>query len=158
VNKANGLVSREIKQSQFSEKGQIEIQWQNDNEFNQPKPPIFWGGDYLAYIRVIIPKVGIINEVQVADNKLTRRTAEDLPVSVIKDRSVNKYEVEYEGDLQSVGFWILVPAGEKLKVKLGYDTPLAYKKIMVRRQPGVENYKYVRARRKNSMARCSGQR
>jgi len=58
ANKANCCLDRDLRFEigKESNKQKIAINWVNNNEFENPKPPTFWGGNYINYMRVIIAK------------------------------------------------------------------------------------------------------
>ena len=93
------------------------IKWENSSPFTDPKPPVFWGGNYINYTRVVIP-------------------AE----AVIKDQE--KYDIETRGRFKIVGFWVTVPAGGSAVAELNYELRIKNYGILVRRQPGIDSFPY----------------
>ncbi|MDP1743162.1 MAG: hypothetical protein Q8L51_00045, partial [Candidatus Amesbacteria bacterium] len=119
ANKANCCIDREVVQEITGNLEKLTIKYKNNNEFTNPKPPVFWGGDYINYLRVIIPL-----------------TAE------VKDSE--KYDVEIRDKFKIVGLWVTVPAKETKSVELFYELPTMNNKysILVKRQPGIEKFSY----------------
>lgn len=120
VNKANCCVTRSVIQTVDGEKEKVTIKWENSSEFADPKPPVFWGGDYTAYVRVVVPAAAVIQEVE-------------------------KYDVETRGKFKIVGFWVGVPAGGEATAELEYSVLRQAQDrftILVKRQPGIESFPY----------------
>ncbi len=144
-NKANCCVSRMITHEINGPDEQVTIDWKNENEFETPKPPVFWGGDYRDYVRVVIPASHKVQVVKLQDKELRAATASDfaIPNSLRQGVSDDMYVVEERGGLQIIGFWAVVPAGEKVRVNLNYESGIMNNgKILVRRQPGIESFPY----------------
>lgn len=116
ANKANCCISRQVTQRIDNRNETLEIKYKNNNEFKDPKPPIFWGGDYHNYLRIVLPAV-----------------------AQVKD--ADKYDIEIRDKFKIVGWWVLVPAGQEVTTKLEYDLPIS-KQILVKRQPGIDNFPY----------------
>ena len=121
ANKANCCVSRSVTQDVTvtgdSNREKVTIKWENSSPFTDPKPPVFWGGNYINYTRVVIP-------------------AE----AVIKDQE--KYDIETRGRFKIVGFWVTVPAGGSAVAELNYELRIKNYGILVRRQPGIDSFPY----------------
>jgi hypothetical protein len=158
ANKADCCIERKIRQqvSQVKQVNQekIELSWQNENEFSGAKPPVFWGGDYVDYVRVIVPDAAVkIKAVTVNSNRLRQATGDDfkIPNSLRQEKSTEMYVVEKRPgeekslDLQMIGFWILVKAGEtgtaEIELESTRGSPGEYK-TWVKRQPGIEVISY----------------
>ncbi|MEK7154910.1 MAG: DUF4012 domain-containing protein [Patescibacteria group bacterium] len=116
ANKANCCVSRNVTQSVDGNNEKVSIRWENSSQFTDPKPPVFWGGNYIAYIRVVIPAEAVIS-------------------------GAEKYDIEERGRFKIVGFWITVPAGETAVTELSYSLPVSGQ-ILVKRQPGIDSFPY----------------
>src|SRR3989344_6408732 len=69
ANKANCCIDREVRQEIENGNEKLEIRYKNNNEFQNPKPPVFWGGEYVNYLRVIIPAGAEVGTVRV-DGKM----------------------------------------------------------------------------------------
>jgi hypothetical protein len=153
ANKADCCIERGVKQEVSSlspslRKEKITITWENQNEFSGAKPPAFWGGDYVDYVRVVIPEEAVkIVTVIVNSKQLRQATGEDfrIPNSTRQERSEEMYMVEPRGDLQIIGFWVVVPAGQErtavIELESGRNIPSEYK-VWVKRQPGIEFFSY----------------
>ncbi len=146
ANKANGLVGRKIKQELWVEdngvRNQITIDWQNDNPFSTPRPPVFWGGDYLVYTRVVVRKEYLVDYVRIGEQVLKRRSHEvgKQPASILVGRSEGEYDVEGRDNLQLIGFWARVPASGQAEAQVSLVGNQRFNGLLVRRQPGVENF------------------
>ena len=125
ANKANCCVQRMITQDlQLDEhviREKLTIQWKNTSEFTDPKPPVFWGGNYINYVRVVIPATAQVKDAE-------------------------KYDTEERGRFKIVGFWVTVPAGSSAVAELSYEDTKRLSdegyQILVRRQPGIESFPY----------------
>ena len=116
ANKANCCVTRSVVQLIDGDKEKLSIKWENSSQFPDPKPPVFWGGNYIDYVRVVVPAAAQIKDAE-------------------------KYDIETRGRSKIVGFWVTVPAGQTAAAELVYDLP-ASNTILVRRQPGIESFPY----------------
>ncbi len=123
ANKANCCVTRSVVQSVDGDKEKVSIKWENSSPFTDPKPPVFWGGNYMNYVRVVIP-------------------------AVAKIKDAEKYDIEIRGNLPAgrqgfkiVGFWAPVPVGSGLTVEIEYSHG-RHKSLVVRRQPGIDSFPY----------------
>lgn len=157
-NKADCCIQRTIRQEIESQgatsSGKIEITWKNDNEFSGAKPPVFWGGDYYDYMRMVVPVAGwTIKEVKVDGKSLRRAGPADfaIPNSQRHGRSMDMFAVEERKgptenyDLQTIGFWVYVKAGTSATAEITYESgrnPQGEFKEWLKRQPGVEGFNY----------------
>lgn len=152
ANKANCCIKRSVDQWVSGSVVKTQITWENENEFDATKPPVFLGGQYVNYNRVVIPSSHKLQSVKVQGRELRRATEEDfkIPNSLRQEMSVDMYNVEQRGDLQIVGFWANVKAKETVRAELQYLTPDPSPnlgegnqyKILVKRQPGIEGFWY----------------
>lgn len=118
ANKANCCVSREVTQEVTGNSEKLTILFKNTNEFINPKPPVFWGGDYINYLRVIIP---ITAEIQNPEN----------------------YDIEIRDKFKIVGMWVTVPAQKTIAAEIIYTLPKSNNySVLVKRQPGIESFPY----------------
>lgn len=137
ANKANCCIKRDL---EISEKN-MKIKWKNENEFSDKKPPIFWGGDYFDYVRVVVKKDTKINKLAV-DGKILRKATEkdfEMPNSLRKEISWEMYNVEEYGDFEIIGFWVRTDAKKESMAEIYWDN-LGGKGIMVDRQPGINDF------------------
>lgn len=157
ANKANCCVSRTVAQNISGQSEQVVIDWKNTSQYPNPVPPVFWGGNYIDYVRVIIPGESKVQSIKVQDKLLRRATAADfaLPNSLRYGRSEDMFDVEPRpGGLQSVGFWAVVPAGGSAEAQVVYSTPSGfppnlggeqkwgYQSLRIDREPGIESFLY----------------
>lgn len=140
ANKANCCIEREVVQD-WGKK--LTITWKNTGEFSDPRPPKFWGGDYWDYVRIVIPVNHKIQAIKIQNRELRLATKEDfkMPNSTRQEKSLDIYNIETRGDLQIIGFWAITKAGESTVAEVEYLGG-EYKKILVRRQPGIEGFQY----------------
>ncbi len=143
ANKANCCVSKEVKQELGKS---IQINWKNDNPFETPRPPIFWGGNYVNYVRVIIPDNSLSLSVRVNDKELKSMNIQDNPVSLRQGMSEQNYVIEKRDGLQIIGFWVVVEAGKTASATIEYQDNQEFKYLKVKRQPGDKPWKYVLSR------------
>jgi len=151
ANKADCCIDRGVRQEiekGSPDRGKITLTLRNNNEFSAAKPPIFWGGDYIDYVRVIVPGTAVkITAVKVNGNNLRQATEKDflIPNSTRQKRSEDMFVIERRGDLQIIGFWLVVPAKKEgtaqIELENGRNIPQEYK-VWVKRQPGVEFFDY----------------
>jgi len=147
ANKANCCVDREVRQEVDKNKEKLTITWENKNEFDATKPPVFWGGQYVDYVRVIIPAGAEVQRVKVVEKELRRATEKDfvMPNSLRQEMSTDMYNIEYRDGLQIIGFWANVPAKEIVTAELNYESGSmnnAGYKVLVKRPPGIEGFQY----------------
>ncbi|TSC87943.1 MAG: hypothetical protein G01um101416_258 [Microgenomates group bacterium Gr01-1014_16] len=163
ANKANCCMDRDVRQEIENNKVKLTITWKNENEFDATKPPVFWGGQYVNYNRVVIPSSHKIQAVKLQGRELRLATEKDfvMPNSLRQEMSTDMYNVEERGDLQIIGFWANVPAKKTITAELQYLTPDPSPnlgegdkkreiffgegnqyKILIKRQPGIEGFDY----------------
>lgn len=116
ANKANCCVTRQVMEEINDSQTKLTITYKNDNEFKDPKPPVFWGGDYINYVRVVIPANSFVD-------------------------SPEDYDIEDRGDFKILGKWIHVPAQKTESIEIKYKHG-EIKSILVKRQPGIESFHY----------------
>ncbi len=137
ANKANCCVSREVTQEVTGEREKVRIRWDNRNEFTNPRPPVFWGGDYVDFVRVVVPAGAAVRGVMVGSKELSEREKWTWQYGIEEE----VYVVEEKERFKIVGFWAKVPAGQSTTAEIIYDLP-ATGQILVRRQPGMESFGY----------------
>ncbi len=150
ANKANCCVTRDVTHDLIHDghmiKEKVTIKWKNESEFEHPKPPDFWGGNYIDYVRVIVPRESVIVTVTVGGKKIRKATLEDfeLPNSLRQGRSEDMYNIEERGRLQIIGFWAVVKAGKELRVEMEFQSDRVTKSssILVKHQPGMGEIGY----------------
>jgi hypothetical protein len=113
-------LEREVTQEVTGNLEKLTIKYKNNNEFTNPLPPVFWGGDYINYLRVILP----IN-------------------AEIKDSE--KYDIEIRDKFKIVGLWVTTPAQKSSSVVLEYKIMCSScndYQVLIKRQPGIEGFPY----------------
>lgn len=144
-NKANCCISKNVIQAINGDESTIKVEWQNDNPFQTPKPPIFWGGEYLNYLRIVIPARHNVKAVKVQERELRLATTDDFdsPNSLRRGIAEDIYSVEPRGQLQIIGFWVKVEADNSATAELKFQIPSSKsQKLLVKRQPGEKEWKY----------------
>jgi Protein of unknown function (DUF4012) len=137
ANKANCCIERDL---EINERG-VKITWRNENEFSKKMVPIFYGGDYFDYVRIVVPKAVMVGGVKV-DNKVLRAATENdfkIPNSLRKEISWEMYNMEKYGDFQIIGFWVRTNAKQESTAEISWNLS-GYKGIMVDRQPGIDGF------------------
>lgn len=133
VNKANYYIDREVFASLTLDKDtlyhEILIYYKN----NSPYRKSFFSGPYKNYLRVLIPKESIIEEVSVGDTSLDLRT--EVTVSEVAKKT-------------SVGMLVTIEPQEEKKIVLKYELPLPpgrrfLYQFMVQKQPGTDHDPFV---------------
>jgi hypothetical protein len=156
ANKANCCIERNMRY-EIGDKTKLTVEWKNNNEFSGPKPPVFWGGDYVNYVRIINPSMpnppvgrAGIQSIMVNGKELRPSTKEDfqIPNSLRSGIDWDMYNVEDYGDYQIIGFWVLVRAKSSANAEVNYEIRDMNKvddnyRLIVRKQPGVEPYKFI---------------
>ena len=138
ANKANCCVSREVTQEVNNLSTSLRIKYKNVNFFENPKPPEFWGGNYVDYLRVIIPAGAKVQRVKVAEKELVEKQL-DNQYGIQEDR----YQIEERDKFKIIGFWAVVPAQQSLTVQIDYRLPTTdYSSILIKHQPGMGPFPY----------------
>lgn len=138
ANKANCCLERQVNQevdlSPYKIKNKVTIDYKNTSPKERPIPPLFWGGVYENFLRVIIPE-----------------EAEDVAISVnnapiIKDQlEIKKY---VNKKLQSLGFFVIVNPLSQTKVEIIYTQKIPTSqnlnnyRLTIQKQPGMANLEY----------------
>jgi hypothetical protein len=151
ANKANAYVKRTIQSEVNGDGGgwnrKVIVDWKNESEFSMPNGIDYWGGDYLNYVRVVVPKTEKLPEVRVGERELTKMKSEmDIPNSLREEISENEYSIEERNGLWVVGFWVKVKAGqeERAVVDLGkLTTGKKNYQVFVKRQAGMGAMNYM---------------
>ena len=140
ANKANCCIDRQVTQETDNLQTKLTIKYQNNNLFENPKPPVFWGGNYINYLRIIIPKSVGIKSVKVGDKYLVEK-----PLDNVYGIQEDRYQVEDRGEFQIIGFWAVVSAQGLINVELIYDLRFVNDdeySVVVKHQPGMDSFVY----------------
>lgn len=116
ANKANCCVERLVTQEIDGSQSKLTITYKNNNEFKDPKPPVFWGGDYINYLRVVIPVDSFVDNSQ-------------------------DYDIEERDNFKILGKWIHVPAQKTESIEIKYKHK-EIGSVFIKRQPGIESFEY----------------
>lgn len=150
-NKANCCVKRDIDMTITTKDHQLQhvvrITFTNDNPATLKNPPVSWGGAYLMYLRVLLPRDAVLRDVKVGD--LPRQMQSSDLVLLLPEQAfmapeaaradlVTVQAYDKQG-LQSVGFWVLVDAKKTQDVVLRYALPLHGQQVLrVQKQGGID--------------------
>lgn len=136
ANKANCCIERAVYQTIDGASQELHINWGNNNQFTNPVKPYFWGGDYIDYVRVILPSGAKIRKITVADKPLVKKELENQ-YGLQQDR----YQIEDRDKYKIIGFWTKVPAQKSSSALIDYELPVS-NSILVKHQPGMGQYFY----------------
>lgn len=137
ANKANCCIQRRVTYDIEPAQRTIELFWQNDHDFVHALPPALWGGQYVDYVRVIVPQALVVEKVSVGDRQLAPASPSGLPASLSQQLRTEEYFREDRGDLALIGFWAIVLAQEHLTAKLTLKSDSFPHQLLVKRQPGI---------------------
>lgn len=120
ANKANAYVTRQTTHQVVSENNQtkhtVSINFQNSSEEANPNPPLHYGGHYIAYLRIYLPKNAsdiLVNHTEIATG------AAVLAIDVLYNQLPR-----IEKDLfTEIGFWHITLAGNTSQINLSYTLP-----------------------------------
>lgn len=132
-NKANCCIERQVVQEIEGETERVGVVWKNNNG----------GESYVDYVRVVVPSGNKIQDVKVQGRSLRRSVGEDfaLPNALRQGLSEDMYVVEQRGDLQIIGFWAVVPVGQKVAAEVDLEGKIG-DKVFVKKQPGIGELPY----------------
>lgn len=125
ANKANCCVTRTIAQDNG-----LHIAYTNISPAPNPIKPIFWGGNYIDYLRIVLPRDTQIKSVKVANKELILK-----PLEYQYGLQQDRYQVEDRGQFEIIGFWVTVPFQQSVQVDVQYD-PISTQKLLIKNQPG----------------------
>lgn len=134
ANKANCCVSRQVVQTIDGQNENLRINYTNQNPFENPKPPLFWGGNYLNYLRIVVPAASQIQSVMIGGKPLVEKPL-DNQYGIQEDG----YQIEDRDKFKIVGFWAVVPAGNSLAAVVEYSHE-RHQSLVIKKQPGVESF------------------
>lgn len=148
VNKANCCVEKQVEQTVWGNTNEVKVKWKNNNPFEQARPPVFWGGDYINYVRVVVPDDYEISEVVVGERVLSKADVNEFsdPNSLRQGFSEDIYVVEKRDNLKIIGMWVFVKAlkEEEIKLKLVRGGSEKFDELLVVKQPGSSfDYKLI---------------
>jgi len=125
ANKANCCVIREIRNSDS-----LQITYTNTSPAPNPIKPIFWGGNYINYLRIVLPQGTQVQRVRVAEQNLVLK-----PLDYQYGKQMDRYQIEKRDKFLIVGFWVVVPFQQTVKVDVQYQQPEG-QKLIFKNQPG----------------------
>ena len=136
ANKANCCIDREIVHDVFrTNSGLIEeelkIKFNNKSTVSTPQPPVFWGGNYINFLRVYLPAEAVIKEISAGGEKVA-------PENVF-------YDYREKEKLLGVGFFVTISFSSEKTVQINYFLPAKPANrynLNLKRQPGIESFKY----------------
>ena len=99
---------------------QINIQFQNTSPEANPNPPLQYGGNYIAFMRIYLPPNA--TDINIFHNEIATSSA-GYSTEVLNNQSpiINPQSTNY--DLQNISFWHLTPAGNHTEINLSYNLP-----------------------------------
>jgi hypothetical protein len=150
ANKSDCCIVRQLQQevegNGEKQRVRLTISRQNNNPYESPKPPFSFGGRYVDYVRVIIPSGATeLKRVTVKGKELREMAETETPNSLRQGRSEDEYATEIRGEVRSIGFWLVVEAGETGTAEVEWESGRMRGneyEVLVRRQPGVESFWY----------------
>lgn len=135
ANKANCCVERKANQEiEIDQEGflteRLEITYINKSPKERPMPPLFYGGVYENFLRVILPIETENIEIKV-DNK------------AFKDRL--EITDDEKRQLKTIGFFVITQPLSQSKVEISFKKPVDIKNkktyiLEIQKQPGIESY------------------
>jgi hypothetical protein len=138
-NKANCCIEKSvdiaIKPREDHYEVSSKITYINHNQYERPRPPKFWGGDYENYLRIYIPTRARVTQLEVSNNP-------EVKSEVKKDSRIGIDIAEY-------GFFVEVKHKETVEVNLKYllpknDQSYAYAQYLQKQSGSPEtNYNYT---------------
>jgi hypothetical protein len=138
ANKSNCCVNRSVNHQINDTSHNLEIVWKNESKYHNPLPPVFWGGDYNNFVRVILPEGANIKNISVNAQPI-EFTKAYLWQSKIE---YEKYILETRPGFTIIGFWAFAYAGESTTATINYELPTNNSAILVKRQPGLDSFQY----------------
>jgi len=137
ANKANCCIERNVLQEiKINDEGaileKVMINYINSHPKQDPKPPLFWGGNYHNFLRLIIPKEAEAIMVKVNNQLIDKRQLE--------------LEINEQKKIQTIGFFITVPAISQTLVEIDYQKIVKLKDglsnfyLEIQKEPGIDNY------------------
>jgi hypothetical protein len=98
-----------------------------------------WAGDYINYLRVVVPQSAQTFTAAVNGEELNFTSEHDREINAHKDKS---YTTTSKGDYKIVGFWVIVKAGSSSEVNLEYSLAHQGQELIIQKQPGMNPYRY----------------
>jgi hypothetical protein len=143
ANKANFSIERSIEQkiNILLDRAQNNtfIRWINSTENNEFK----WGGKYVNYQRIVIPKNASVEEVYLNSNVLNLQNDEVVNLTLTPENN-NTYQTTEYDNYKEIGFWVIVPEGQELQAEIIYILPMVNDQysLRIKRQPGLYKIPY----------------
>lgn len=123
ANKANQYVTRQTTHTITAENNQIkhtiQVNFQNSSPESNPNPPLHYGGNYLAYLRLFIPQNA--TDIKIEHTEIASDSAvfsPNLPPS-----SQLPQISSYNSALQTISFWHFTLSGNSSSLNLSYSLP-----------------------------------
>ncbi|OGD54603.1 hypothetical protein A3J78_00400 [Candidatus Beckwithbacteria bacterium RBG_13_35_6] len=138
ANKANCCIERKVKQnisleSNSLSKENLTIIYKNSSITTGQRPPLFWGGIYKNFLRVILPI-----------------EAENITIKVDAKQYQEKVEILKDEDkkLKTVGFFIIVNPLSEVIVEIEYSKPITNinantYQLEIQKEPGIKSYQHT---------------
>lgn len=171
ANKANCCINRHINLKTKKESGvthhDLKIEYENTNPASLKKPPQYWGGSYVNYLRIGIPITAKITEIKVGEKNypiptedtslVTKNGSSQQELVNLMDSTPSaeligfitgsdpqhlRVELEKRDDkgIQLIGLFVLVDALSSQSVEIAYDD-INSSTICLQKQSGFEKMK-----------------
>ncbi len=122
ANKANCCVNRATVHQLIVDDDKVshhvKVEFENQSVKENPKPPYFYGGNYIVYLRFYIPEQAINVDVKAAPSTIDRR--EGYP-PLLSLRETDNYKVEGNFGFKEISFFHTTAAGNQSWVEIDYD-------------------------------------
>jgi hypothetical protein len=150
ANKVNCCISRNIVHQVTIEGtrsvSDITINFKNNSESSSPNPPLFWGGDYRNYERMVIPIDAKNISLKVNEKEyMIDETKRDV-LKLIEPENDLFFTIEDYGNYKIIGFWAITKAKDTTSATLSYELPFEKGKktyeVVVKPQPGIKGVDY----------------
>lgn len=139
ANKANFGVRRSVNENvnvgPDSTQTTLIFVWENPTIDNDE---FKWGGDYVNYQRIYIPKNAIVINIKINGKDLTLQNVKEINLN--QDIKNNYYYQENnDNNFKEIGFWVIVPKDQKIEAELKYELPnsIGNYHLIFKRQPGI---------------------
>lgn len=146
VNKANCCVERKVEHEVDTDQDLLEkisIKFENMNTLESSRPPLAWGGDYLNYLRIVVPKNAQITDVKIDGVVYSKASKRDFEIPISKDFF---YTIDEKDRFKIIGLWVKVKALSSATVEVAYNLAVAtfdnQYLLNIKRQPGIEYLPY----------------
>ncbi len=139
ANKANCCLERKVTQEvDLSDtnilKEKVTIGFKNTGKYQEGRPPFFWGGTYVNFLRIYFPLAASLMKVSVGGQPVSQKQM--------------LFEKKEEQGLRGVGFFVRIPTQTEKTVEITYEVPVLSPgnqvnyHLILQKQPGIESFPY----------------